>query len=358
MQTQSSDEIMRETENTRAGIEKNLDALEDRLAPGEVLDQIGRAVEPARDGAARFARNLGDTVRDNPVPAAMVGIGLGWLLLSQSRSGTAADRPAGRVDPSRPADRFTEDPVADGEHPGPGVRARQAREWARERAEGVRDSVGERAEDTYRRVSDTAHRAGARAGDTAAAAGNFVQRRPILTGVAVAGLGAVIAAALFARTDRGERLVSRAADAGRDAAHRMGETVRSAAQARFRGRRRRRFRSRRARGRRQGESQERHRPESRRRAFADRGQGLGYRPLETGGGQARNRYRRRILISRSGEWPAVMAAASVRGPDPERPRAAIRSRQTPENTRASMRDRRFSAAPARAAGARHPGRAP
>ncbi len=230
MQTQSSDDIMRETENTRAGIEKNLDALEDRLAPGEVLDQIGRAVEPARDGAARFARNLGDTVREHPVPAAMVGIGLGWLLLSQSRSGTAADRPAGRVDPSRPADRFTEDPVADGEHPGPGVRARQAREWARERAEGVRDSVGERAEDTYRRVSDTAHRAGARAGDTAAAAGNFVQRRPILTGVAVAGLGAVIAAALFARTDRGERLVSRAADAGRDAAHRMGETVRSAAE--------------------------------------------------------------------------------------------------------------------------------
>ncbi len=224
-QTQSPEEMMRETEETRAGIEKNLEALENRLSPDEMLDQIGQAVAPARDGAVEFARNLGDTVRENPIPAAMVGIGLGWLLLSGRRTATSTGYPADRVDPSRPVD----DP-ATGEASGSvRERARETKEWARERSAEVQEKAGESADSAYRYASDTAHRAGARIGDGASDVGNFVQRRPILTGVAVAGVGAVVAAALLARTDRGRAVMARASDTVKDGSHRATEAVRAAA---------------------------------------------------------------------------------------------------------------------------------
>lgn len=223
--TQSPEEMMRETEKTRDGIEKNLEALENRLSPDEMLDQIGQAVAPARDGAVEFARNLGDTVRENPIPAAMVGIGLGWLLLSGRRTATSTGYPADRVDPSRPVD----DP-ATGEASGAvRRRARETKEWARERSAEVRDKAGESTDSAYRYASDTAHRAGARIGDGASDVGNFVQRRPILTGVAVAGVGAVVAAALLARTDRGRAVMARASDTVKDGSHRATEAVRGAA---------------------------------------------------------------------------------------------------------------------------------
>lgn len=218
--TQSPDEMMRETERTRDGIERNLEELERRLSPDEMLDQVGQAVAPARDGAVQFARNLGDVVRENPIPAAMVGIGLGWLLISSRRgeSGAsgAAYYPAERHDPARPSGDAGA--YQDDDDSGLGKRARDAREWARERSARARDTAGEAADTAYRRASDTAYRAGTQVQNRAATVGNVVQTRPILTGLVVAGIGAVIAAAAFARTDRGKRTISRASEAVRSTA--------------------------------------------------------------------------------------------------------------------------------------------
>lgn len=224
--TRSPDEIMRDTEKTRAGIEENLEALERRLSPDEMLDQVNQAVAPARDGAVQFARNLGDTLRENPIPAAMVGIGIGWLLLSGRHQDSSAGGAVDRADPSRAVDEGV------GETGGHArARMRDAQDWARERVGHVRERADETADSAYRRTSDTAYRAGQRLREGTAEAGNFVQRRPILTGVAVAGVGAVIAAALFARTDRGRTVVARAADAVKDTAHRAGEVVRDTGEA-------------------------------------------------------------------------------------------------------------------------------
>ena len=228
--TQSADEIMRETEKTRAKIKENLDSLERRVSPDEVLDQVGKAIEPARDGTVRFAHNLGAAVRENPIPAAMVGIGLGWLLISGRRSeGTRAStdygEPTDRVDPSRPADGSISENASDAVR----ERVRETKDWARKRSEAVREKVSDTADTAYRRASNTAYRASAQISDGSASVGNFVQKRPVLTGVAVAGVGAVIAAALFARTDRGKVVMSRASEAVGDGSHRMSKTVRSTA---------------------------------------------------------------------------------------------------------------------------------
>lgn len=132
---QSSEEIMNDTKKTRAEIEKNLEALEQRLSPDEMLDQVGQAIAPARDGAATFARNLGDTVRENPVPAAMIGIGLGWLLLSGHRSEAGAyDRPE-HIDPHA----SVYDPTLDDANESGQGRMRETQEWARARSDEVRD---------------------------------------------------------------------------------------------------------------------------------------------------------------------------------------------------------------------------
>ncbi len=57
-----------------------------RLSPGRMVDE---ALVYAREaGVADFGRNLGRSVRDNPLPVALVGVGLAWLMAG-GRPGTA-----------------------------------------------------------------------------------------------------------------------------------------------------------------------------------------------------------------------------------------------------------------------------
>ena len=62
---------------SRAEVEDTLEAIQDRLSPGQMFDQ---AVAYLRgSGGKEFMRNFGATVRDNPVPVALLGTGLAWL---------------------------------------------------------------------------------------------------------------------------------------------------------------------------------------------------------------------------------------------------------------------------------------
>jgi hypothetical protein len=77
------DAIERELEQTRARLGDHLDELTSRLSPGQLVDE---ALMYARDGqAAAFVRNLGASVRDNPLPVAVVGAGLLWLAFASAR---------------------------------------------------------------------------------------------------------------------------------------------------------------------------------------------------------------------------------------------------------------------------------
>lgn len=83
-----------EIEETRARISRDLDQLGARLNPEHVKDQIkdnireatiGRVENMARDAADRVGearRGIMDTVRENPIPAAMAAIGIGWLYMN------------------------------------------------------------------------------------------------------------------------------------------------------------------------------------------------------------------------------------------------------------------------------------
>jgi hypothetical protein len=81
--SKSAEEVQREVRESRAEVEQTLEAIQRRLSPGQMFDQ---AVDYMRgSGGQEFLRNLGATVRDNPVPMVLMGTGLAWLMLSGPR---------------------------------------------------------------------------------------------------------------------------------------------------------------------------------------------------------------------------------------------------------------------------------
>jgi hypothetical protein len=82
--SKSAAEIEREVKQERAHVEQTLDELQERLSPGQMIDQVVTYLRGS--GGTDFMRNLGETVKQNPVPLALVGVGLGWMMLAD-RSG-------------------------------------------------------------------------------------------------------------------------------------------------------------------------------------------------------------------------------------------------------------------------------
>lgn len=68
--------IERNLAETRARMEQRLDELQDKLAPARLADDI--------------ARNVLSDAKANPIPIALIGIGLGWLALGRSDQATGA----------------------------------------------------------------------------------------------------------------------------------------------------------------------------------------------------------------------------------------------------------------------------
>ena len=78
--TTEQDHIERGLERTRARMDNRLTELQARLSPGQVLDDLMDYFRGSE--GADFTRNLMDSVRNNPLPAALTGIGLTWLMAS------------------------------------------------------------------------------------------------------------------------------------------------------------------------------------------------------------------------------------------------------------------------------------
>ncbi|MGQ4273356.1 DUF3618 domain-containing protein [Terrihabitans sp. B22-R8] len=74
----SSSDIEREVESTRAGLETTLGELRERVQPRAVVDEIWEFASGS--GGGEFARNLGRSVKDNPIPVALIGAGIAWLI--------------------------------------------------------------------------------------------------------------------------------------------------------------------------------------------------------------------------------------------------------------------------------------
>ena len=85
--TSDTGSIERDLDQTRSRLGSHLNELQGRLSPGQVIDDM-MAYFRGSEGAD-FGRNLMESVRSNPLPAALTGIGLAWLMASNPRPGVA-----------------------------------------------------------------------------------------------------------------------------------------------------------------------------------------------------------------------------------------------------------------------------
>lgn len=219
--TPGTESIEDEIRATRRSIDDKVERLQNRLSPGDMVDNV---VDFARTNGGAIAGGIGRGVREHPLPVAMIGAGVIWLALSSRANRRAADDYAEVVDDD------------DGESTAEKLRhkASDLRHRAEDRAAGLRDDV-------RGRVRRARHKAGAvgrqtreqavRAGRTS---GQFVKDHPLLVGAAGIVVGAAIAASL-PRTGREDRAFGERADRARtvakEAAVKEGRKVQEAAKA-------------------------------------------------------------------------------------------------------------------------------
>src|SRR3569833_2502419 len=92
--SKSSAQLERELDEQRTRIDARMGEIRERLSPGQLLDE---ALSYSKHGGAHFAANLGQQVSANPLPAALVGIGLAWLIASNASNGTGRPAPLARA---------------------------------------------------------------------------------------------------------------------------------------------------------------------------------------------------------------------------------------------------------------------
>lgn len=258
-------EMRREIAETRSHMEQNINALQSRLDPDRLKDDaktkireqtVGR-VQGLADDASETVKGTGadvfDTIKQNPLPAALAAIGLGWLFMESRNSSRRRPAPRyasgrSRMYDERYGERYPDYYEYDydyarrrgGYEPEPmnqmrgrgyessggaGQMANQARSGARQVASNVSDTasqvagnvsdtasqvagkVSDTASQVAGNVSDTASQFASNVGDTASQFADTAQRsayhaktrfqemldeNPLVFGVAALALGAAI----------------------------------------------------------------------------------------------------------------------------------------------------------------------
>jgi hypothetical protein len=199
-------ELRAEIERTREDMSETVDAIQERLRPGNIA---ANAAESIRETASESTRDLVESepvmyVRANPIPIALIGAGLAWLAFGGRDAGEArrsrGRHPQGRYDrayggnvdePYRRGRTASFDRGAYGDY-GRGASGA----YDDDASEGMSERLGDVADDVRGRAADAARRA--RHG--AARARTRLQRtwddNPLLIGAASAVLGALIGMAV------------------------------------------------------------------------------------------------------------------------------------------------------------------
>jgi hypothetical protein len=196
------EEIQAEIARTRGDMDATLSAIEQRLTPGQLVDQ---GLEYLRNsGAKEFASNLGGSVKNNPLPVALVGIGIAWLMATGNR---------------KPPYAYTET-----ESSGPGMMQRAA-----ERMSSTKDKVSQTAQSARERVGqigqaarNQAERVRQQAERVRTGYDSMVREQPLALGAIGLAIGACLAAAA-PRTRQEDELMGEASDRLTERAQDMGE---------------------------------------------------------------------------------------------------------------------------------------
>jgi ElaB/YqjD/DUF883 family membrane-anchored ribosome-binding protein len=199
-----------EIERTRSDMSETVDAIQERLSPENLKEQAKDRVREATVGRAQEAGSgIVETIRENPLPAALTGIGLGWLLVSASRRSSAEPHYRDSAYGYPPAydypPRYEESPTTS--TPSAGQALERARDRVEETATQAQDRAGQvasQAEDKAGQVASQAQDRVSRLGDQVRyqaqrAGGGFqrmLQENPLVMGALGVGVGAAVGLAI------------------------------------------------------------------------------------------------------------------------------------------------------------------
>ena len=179
------DVIQRQIDYTRAQMTSTISQIGERLSPEYLIEKAKvsvkeAAVERMKDMSYQANRrveevsnDLGSTVRANPVPVALIGLGLGWLFLSGRNRRTEYEMRSAY--PYRTTGyRYYEGDDHRGMLNQARSRMSEAGEAVQETAWDVQNRVGQTAQRAGETVSETAHRVSETVSDKAQQVGDAV----------------------------------------------------------------------------------------------------------------------------------------------------------------------------------------
>ena len=222
-------EIQGEIAHTRAELSETIDALQEKLRPGNIVSDATEKVKTATtervrsmaDTASGTAQGMWEEARQNPIPALMIGAGVAWMLLDRTRN-RGNDRNRDRAEWSEYSSprygAFNQD-------------EEYYRQSSRTRGGGVTSHLP-----SSEGISTWARGAGSEARQTARRAQNGLQRmineNPLLVGAAAMLVGAAVGASLPETEKENEwmgeardSVVDRAQEAARHAASAVKEAT-------------------------------------------------------------------------------------------------------------------------------------
>ena len=222
------DLLEQEINARREHISDLVDALEQRLSPGQMVDRV---LAYAKGSGGEFFQNLGTTLKNNPVPASLTVLGLAWLGLNQNRPfnpGPAhqgpglGDKLGEAVDTLKGAFAHAGEAVHDASQTAR-MKAHDARDRASELGSGARATLGASSD----RLRDSAHKV---ADQTTALKGQvdqLLREQPLVMAALGIALGAALGAAL-PRTRKEDELMGASSDRLTDTLKGKGNEVKAA----------------------------------------------------------------------------------------------------------------------------------
>jgi ElaB/YqjD/DUF883 family membrane-anchored ribosome-binding protein len=199
-----------EIERTRAEMGETVDAIQERISPENLKEEAKDRVKEATVGRAQEAGSgIVETIRANPLPAALTGIGLGWLLVSTIRGGSEQERYGERTYaydyPPRYEEHTTTTASGGTSVPSPGEALGRARDRV---GQGATQAQEDRAAEVASRAQDRASNLTGQARYQARrASGGFqrmVRENPLSVGALAVGTGAAIGLAIPQSTQEHE----------------------------------------------------------------------------------------------------------------------------------------------------------
>lgn len=201
----NSDQIRSDIDRTRADMDETFNALESKLTPGQIAEEAWGLF---KGGSSAGASKVLEIVKEHPLPAAVIGLGVGWLLVESSRR---SESRGSRSD--RGYDGYDHDSGDAWKRESPGALATAKDKFkemtgsAREAVSNAADTVGEKAEHLKDQAMDLGHQAQDKALKLNRKAKGQVRRvrtgfwetmesNPLLVGAATLALGIVAGLAI------------------------------------------------------------------------------------------------------------------------------------------------------------------